>query len=453
MQEVKENKMGTAPMLPLILKMALPAMFSMLIQSLYNVVDSIFVSNYDANALTAVNLAFPIQMLMIAVAVGTGIGVNSLVSRRLGEQKKDEASHAVTHGIVLAIISWIIFALIGLFLSDLFVSMFTQNKSVYSMCISYVRIVTIFSFGIFIEINIEKSLQATGNMIFPMLFQLTGAIVNIILDPILIFGFNMGIKGAAIATVIGQILSMIFSIIILFTKNHEVHVSFKNFKLRAKTIKDIYQVGIPAIFMQSIGAVMISALNWILKSSQAAVDVIGIYFKLQSFVFMPVFGLTHGVMPIMGYNFGARNKKRLLSALKYGCIIAVIIMAVGTTIFWTISKELISIYNYYDELMNLGIKALRIISICFIPAALGIMISALFQALGEGSRSLFISILRQLVIILPVAFFLSQISLDIVWFAFPIAEVFSLIASLVMFYLLYKKVIKNMAPYNFEHSS
>lgn len=448
--KIKENKMGTAPMLPLILKMSLPAMFSMLIQSLYNVVDSIFVSAYDTKALTAVNFAFPLQMLMISVAVGTGIGINSLVSRRLGEGKHDEASHAVTHGVILAAASWAVFALIGIFLTKPFTSMFTNDAGVFNMTVNYLRIVTIFSFGCFVEINIEKSLQATGNMIFPMLFQLTGAVINIILDPILIFTCGLGIVGAAVATVTGQILSMIFSLIVLFAVNHEIHISFKSFKIRAKTIKDIYAVGVPSIIMQSIGAVMTSCLNGILAASEAAVNILGIYFKLQSFVFMPVFGLTHGVMPIMGYNFGARNKKRFMSSFRIGSAIAIIIMAVGTLIFWLFTGQLIGIYNYNAEMMRIGVPALRIISSCFIPAALGIMFSSSFQATGSGVKSLLISLLRQLIILLPAAFIFSKINLDLVWYAFPIAESVSLIASIVLFLLMYKKQIKNLAPFNFE---
>ena len=449
-QHVNENKMGYAPVLPLIISMSLPAMFSMLIQALYNIVDSIFVANYDPDALTAVNLAFPIQMLMIAVAVGTGIGINSLVSRRLGEGSHEEASHAATHGIVLGVASWVVFAVLGLFFAQMFFSLFTQNSKIMGLGTEYLQICMIFSMGVFVEINIEKTLQATGNMMYPMVCQLSGAITNLILDPILIFGFNMGIQGAAIATVAGQILAMVFSVFIILTKNHEVHISFKNFKLRGKTIKDIYAVGVPSIIMQSIGAFMVSALNGVLRASDAAVNILGIYYKLQSFVFMPVFGLTHGVMPIMGYNYGARNKQRLVQALKYGCIIAVVIMAAGTLIFWMIPGLLIQIYNPSAEMMRLGVGALRIISLSFIPAALGILFSSLFQAVGMGIKSLCISVLRQLVIILPVAFLLSLIEISLVWYAFPIAEVVSMVASILLFIGVYKKQIRDLVPFNFE---
>ena len=444
-EQIKENKMGTAPMIPLILKMSLPVMFSMLIQSLYNVVDSIFVSNYSQKAFTAVNFAFPVQMLMIAVAVGTGVGINSLVSRRLGEKRNDEADSAASHGVVLGIISWLVFALAGIFLTKLFFNMYTDDKEIIENGIAYLSTVMIFSFGVFVEINIEKSIQATGNMIFPMLFQLTGAVANIILDPIFIFGLKMGAFGAAVATVLGQILSMIFSIIVAIYGNHYIRISLRGFRFSGKTVKNIYAVGFPAIIMQSIGSFMVSILNMILINiSQAAVDVLGIYFKLQSFVFMPVFGLTQGLLPIIGYNFGARNKKRMLSAVKIGCVIGVLIMAAGTALFQLIPDKLIAIYNYSDDMMKIGVRALRTISLCFIPAALGIVFSSFFQGVGSGVRSLFISVLRQLIIIAPVAYYLSQFGEFAVWYAFPIAEAVSLLASILMFVHLYHKQIKNI---------
>ena len=326
-KQSQENKMGHAPMLKLIMSMSLPAMFSMLVQALYNVVDSVFVSQISTGdaELTAVSIAFPIQMLLIAFGVGTGIGLNSLVSRRLGEQDFKAANSAATHGILLGILNWVIFAVFGIAFSRLLMPLFTNNAAIAEMSINYLHIVTVFSFGVFIEINLEKTLQATGNMIFPMLFQLSGAIINIIFDPIFIFGWfglpAMGVTGAAIATVMGQIISMIFAIVVVFTREHAVHITFKGFRLSWRTIKDIYAVGIPSIIMQSIGSLLIMGLNGILKGfSDTATAVLGVYYKLQSFVFMPVFGLTHGVLPIMGYNFGARNKKRLLDALKIGSI-------------------------------------------------------------------------------------------------------------------------------------
>ncbi len=449
MERVQENKMGSMPVLKLIFSMSIPAMFSMLIQSLYNVVDSIFVAQIGEEALTAVSLAFPVQMLLIAVAVGTGVGINSLVSRRLGEKQQEEANHAATHGIVLAVASWVLFALFGIFFTELFFHNFTENPTVSQMGIIYTKIVTICSFGVFIEVNIEKTLQATGNMIYPMIFQLIGAVTNIILDPIMIFGLlgfpAMGVAGAALATVLGQIFAMLFSIYIAFAKSHQVHISFKNFKLRMKTIKDIYSVGFPAIIMQAIGSVLIVGLNKILISfSEAAVAVLGVYYKLQSFIFMPVFGLTQGVMPIMGYNYGAKNKKRLMQALKYGCIIAACIMLLGTVLFLLFPKALLMMFNASPAMLDAGIPALRIICTCFVPAAFGILFSTLFQAVGMGGKSLLISVLRQLVVILPCAYLFSRIGLNYTWLAFPTAEIVSFLASLLIFYFLYQKYLKNL---------
>lgn len=449
--QVKENKMGTQPVLKLIITMSLPAMFSMLVQALYNIVDSYFVSMISENALTAVSLAFPIQTLLIAFAVGTAVGINSLVSRRLGEKKNEEADSAATHGLLLGVGNWVIFAVIGLLFSNLFFRSFTDINEIVSMGTDYMSIVCIFSFGVFIEVNIEKTLQATGNMIFPMVFQLIGAITNIILDPLFIFGVDwlglpaMGVAGAAIATVIGQILSMIVALFVILVGKHEVKISFRHFRPQWKTIKNIYAVGLPSIIMQAISSVMTIGMNAILISfTETAVAVFGVYFKLQSFIFMPVFGLTHGVMPIMGYNFGARKKKRLLLALKLGCIIALCIMAIGTLIFWICPDLLLSIFQASPTMLEIGCPALRIISICFIPAALGILFSTLFQSIGSGISSLIISLLRQLVVLLPAAFLLSNLGLNAVWFAFPLAEVFSLAASILIFTHLNKKMIQPM---------
>ena len=450
MENSKENKMGRAPMLGLILSMSLPAMFSMLIQALYNIVDSYFVAQVSEDALTAVSLAFPMQMLLIAVAVGTSIGVNSLVSRRLGEKNTPAANDAATHGLLLSILSWAVFAIIGATCTKIFFAAFTKDANISAMGISYTSIVLIFSMGSFIEISIEKTLQATGDMIHPMIFQLMGAIINIILDPIMIFGLfgfpKLGIAGAAIATVTGQIIAMFYSIYVLFGKKHAVNVTFKNFKIKKNIIKEIYAVGLPSIIMQSISSVSTTVMNSILIAfSQSAVSVLGVYFKLQSFVFMPVFGLTHGVMPIMGYNYGARNKKRLMSALKIGSVIAACIMAVGVLLFQILPDKLLLIFNASENMLKIGAPALRIISLCFLPAALGIMFSSLFQAIGRGIYSLIISVLRQLVFLVPAAYVLSKIAgLSFVWAAFPFSEFFSLAASIFMLISVYGKNIKNL---------
>lgn len=451
---MSENKMGTMPMTKLIFSMSLPAMFSMLVQALYNIVDSIFVSFIGEDALTAVSLVYPMQMLIISFAVGTGVGVNSLISRRLGEKKYDEASHAANHGIVLAFITWVVFALIGLFFTKPFIASMAKGAENVSQNIinwgnDYMWIVMVFSFGVFIEVSIEKSIQATGNMLYPMIFQLIGAVINLIFDPIFIFGIGfippMGVAGAAIATVMGQIVSMFYAIYIAHKKDFHVKFSLKNFKFRAKTIKDIYIVGIPSIIMQSIASVLITLLNKILiVLTPTAVTVLGVYYKLQSFVFMPVFGLTQGVMPIMGYNYGARNRKRLVDAVKKGTVIAAVIMALGTAVFSLFPKQLLLIFNAKPDMLEIGIPALRIISLNFVPAAVGIMFGTFFQATGKGVYSLTVSFLRQIVLILPVAKFLSGFGVTNVWFAFPIAESVSLVFCIFMYIKVYKKQIKVM---------
>ncbi len=449
MSKPVENKMGAAPVARLILSMSLPAMFSMLVQSLYNIVDSIFVAKIGESALAAVSLAFPIQTLMIAVAVGTGVGINSLISRRLGEGDQEAADRAASHGIVLGVISWALFALLGLLFSRPFIQIFSSNEAVVQAGTDYLAIVTILSFGIFVEVSVEKTLQATGNMIYPMVFQLIGAVINLIMDPILIFGLMgfpaMGVAGAALATVLGQIIAMVYSLYIVFRKDHEVTIRLKRFRFHRRTVKDIYTVGAPSILMQSIGAALNIGLNAILAGfSEAAVSVMGVYYKLQSFVFMPVFGLNQGVMPIMGYNYGARNRKRVMDALKWGCVIAVCIMAIGCILFMGFPQQLLGLFNPSPEMLEIGIPALRIISLCFLPAALGIIASTLFQAIGMGSRSLIISILRQVVIILPAAYLLSKISLLSVWYAFPLAEFVSLLVSIFFVWQVYRSKLRQL---------
>ncbi|MEE1491573.1 MAG: MATE family efflux transporter, partial [Massilioclostridium sp.] len=336
-------------------------------------------------------------------------------------------------------------------LTQTFFQAFTDNQTVLQMGCDYTYVVTIFSFGMMIEIGLEKTLQATGNMIYPMLFQLSGAVINIILDPIFIFGkFGvpaLGVRGAAVATVIGQIASMVFAVVVIIVKKHEVHISFRNFKFKWRTVKEIYAVGFPSIIMQSIMAFLVTMLNTILISfSEAAVSVLGVYYKLQSFVFMPVFGLTHGVLPIIGYNYGAGNKKRLLSALRLGTLIAACIMTVGTVLFLAIPDKLLMIFNASPQMLEIGVPALRIISICFIPAAVDILFSTFFQGVGMGFKSLIVSIMRQLVVILPAAYLLSKIGLGYTWYAFPIAEVVSLVLGGIFFWTTYRSKIRNLRP-------
>lgn len=429
--------MGTAKVLPLLVSMSIPAMFSMLIQSLYNVVDSIFVAQLDEFALTAVSLAFPVQQLMIAVGVGTAIGTGSLISRRLGEKRREAASLAAENGLFLAALSHLLFALLGLFGTETFIRAFASSEIVAEYSCTYTYIVTIGSFGLFLSSCLEKTLQATGNMIFPMLIQLTGAVTNIVLDPIMIFGLfgfpKLGVAGAALATILGQILGMVLAAILVHCREHEVNFELKKFRPRAGVIREIYAVGFPSIIMQAISSVMVSFLNLILiRFSEAAVSVLGAYFKLQSFVFMPVFGLTQGALPIIGYNYGAGSKKRMMQALRYATLIACGIMGVGELVFNLFPSQLLWMFNPSEEMLRLGIPALRTISLCFLPAAVGIVFSTFFQAVGSGGKSLMVSMLRQLVILMPAAYLLSRVGVNFVWYAFPIAEVFSLGASVLL---------------------
>ena len=455
-----ENKMGTMPMTKLILTMSLPAIFSMTILAMYNVVDSIFISRYDMDGFTAVSLAYPLQLLLIAASVGTAVGVNSLVSRKLGEQNYAQANSAATHGLALCAVTYTFFLLLGLFGVRPFMNAFSGgNQRVVEAGVEYFTIVLCLSVFSIIQVMIEKTLQATGNMIYPMLFQLLGAVVNLIFDPLLIFGIGffpeMGVSGAAVATVFGQLCGMVFAVIILFKKNHKIKIQLKGFKPDKVTIKNIYAVGFPAIIMQSIGAIMMLGLNAIFQAynSIVSVDVFGIYFKLQSFVFMPCFGLSQGLMPIIGYNYGARNKERLYSAIKRGVIIAVGIMLVGTVLMWTIPDVLLSLFGSEESftdvdpetLMREGERAFRIISLCFVPAAVGITMTTVFQAVGKGLRSLLLSFCRQLILLLPVALLLSLIfGVSEVWFAFPLAEIGALTLALILFMNLVKGDFKRL---------
>lgn len=446
----KENKMGVMPVGRLLISMSLPAMISMIIQALYNIVDSMFVARISEDALTAVSLAFPVQQMMISFSVGTGVGINSLISRRLGERRLEEANSAASHGLALALVTSLAFALFGIFGSKVFFRAFTEDAGIIQMGSAYTSICTILSFGVFVQICCERILQATGNMIYPMIMQLTGAIINIILDPIMIFGYfglpAMGVAGAAWATVIGQIAAMVLSLYLVFGKEHEVKVRLKGFRFQRKTVADIYRVGLPSIIMQSIGSVMVVGMNKILIAfSTTAVAVFGAYFKLQSFVFMPVFGLTNGAMPIMGYNFGAANKKRLLQTLRYTLLFAISILLVGTLIFQLFPVPLLRLFDASPEMLEMGSYALRIISLAFVLAAIGISFSTLFQAIGQGTKSMLMSLVRQLFAILPAAYILGKAAgLKAIWFAFPISEVISLIALVFLFLSAYNKSIRNL---------
>lgn len=426
---LKSVKLGTMPIGKLLAVMSLPAMLSMLVQSLYNVVDSIFVSQINDYAVTALSVAFPIQLFLLAFAVGIGIGTNSLISRKLGEGNFLQASLTAKNGLILSLITTSIFSVCGLLFSRYFIGLFTTNPQVIEMGTQYLTIVTVFSAGFYVEILLAKTLQATGNMIIPMVAQLIGALTNIILDPILIFGYlgfpAYGIQGAAIATITGQFFALTFTVIMFKIKSHDVNFSFKGFKPQAKIMLKILAVGIPAIFINSVASITLIILNGILKTlSEFGIPILGIYFRLQSFIFMPIFGLSQGAMPIMGYNYGAKNKARFIQTCKLTLTVALAIMIFGTIIFQVFPKELFKLFNASDDMISMGVPAMRIISLCFLPAAFAIIITTMFQSIGHGLKSLFMTITRQLAVLIPFAILLSnQIGITGIWLSYPIAEI------------------------------
>ena len=439
-----ENKMGTKPVLPLLLSMAFPPMLSMLIQSLYNIVDSIFVARYSEDALTAVSLAFPLQTLIVACSVGIGVGVNSYIARKLGERRQAEADSAVVHGLLLAIAASVIFAAAGAVGIEPFFKMFTDDEAILRDGLIYARICVGFCFGPFIHICIEKVFQSTGKMIFPMALQAIGAILNIILDPILIFGYfgvpSMGVTGAAVATIIGQLTSMTLSFLVLVAFPHDVKLRFRGFRLHGSTVRQILAVAIPNACMNALGSLLVMGLNAILIGfSNTAVSLFGIYSKLQTFVFMPASGLSQGAMPIMGYNYGARSRKRLLECLKYSIGICLLIMGAGCLLFESAPGFLLSLFHANEEMMEIGIPALKIIAVSFLPASVGFILPTMFQAMGNGIDSLVVFLLRQLVVTLPLAWILhGPMGLTGIWVSFIAAESVGAIAA----FLLYCKIKK-----------
>lgn len=446
-----ENKMGTMPVRKLLINMAWPAILSMTISALYNIVDSIFVSRIGEDALTAVSLVNPVQMMIIALSVGSGVGINSLIARRLGAKNQEAADKAASTSIRIGLFNYLVFLIIGTFLTKPFIGGYADEGTfIYEAACQYMSIICIGSLFINIQIVLEKVLQSTGNMLAPMVCSLTGAVVNIVLDPILIFGLfgmpELGVAGAAIATITGQMCGMIVGVTVILRGNHLVEIKLKGFKLDWKVVADIYKVGFPSIIMQSIGSFMIIFYNMILVVySTTAVAVLGIYFRIQSFVFMPVFGLNQGAMPIMGYNYGARDKKRLMQTYKEAFKIALLVMTVGTILFQTIPAQLLMLFQASDELLEIGIPALRLISICFIPAAFGIITSTLFQGTGHGMISLYASVIRQLLGILPLAYILIRIGgVTLSWLAFPLAEILGVLYSAIMLRWVYKKEISTL---------
>ena len=436
----KENKMGILPEGKLLFGMSVPLCISMLVQALYNIVDSIFVSRINENALTAVSLAYPIQMLMIAFAVGTGVGINALISRRLGEHRFEEAELAANNGLFVLFLTSLVFTAIGLFLSRPFMNAFTDVQQIRDYGTTYLTICCALCFGVFMQIGCERILQSQGQNTASMVMQLIGAVTNIVFDPILIFGLlgfpKLGIAGAAYATVLGQIVSMIACFIVLFVKKYEIRPSLKKFRLDGQTIRDIYQVGFPSIVMQSVGTVMNLCMNAILIAySTTAVAVFGVYFKLQSVFFMPCFGITNASMSIMAYNYGAQKKSRIMRTWKLTVLSSAVIMIIGTLCFELFPEALLKLFDASDDMCRIGRPALRVLGTCFPFAAMAITNSTLFQSVGKGFYSLLVSLIRQLAVLVPAAFILSAVfrSEFAVWFSFPIAEVASLVTSFLLF--------------------
>ena len=471
---VRENKMGTMPVGKLLVSMSLPMIASMLVQAFYNVVDTVFVSYipYEGDgaspAVAALSIAFIVQNLQIAVGVGTGVGVNALISRNLGKKDFAAANAIAANGMFLAACNYVFFLLLGLFVVRPFVQLMNQSDpAVVEAGVSYLSIILIFSFGSCAQLMVEKLMQSTGRTMLSMYTQGLGALINIVLDPFFIleggtelfggvvtmpFGLGLGVAGAAMATVIGQILSAIFGIIINHKLNRDVHLSFRGFKPSWKLIKEIYVIGIPSIIMGSIGSVMTGGLNLIFNGfgamTTAAQNVLGIYFKLQSFVFMPVFGLNNGLIPIVAYNYGAQKRKRIVRVAIVSCLFALCFMAAGLVLMQIIPEQMLGIFNVAKDApeMRIGVQALRTISLSFVFAGISITIGGVFSAFGKSLFSMFVSIARQLLVLLPVAYLLAQTAdgLIAIWWSFPIAELMSIAASVVFLVVLWHKTIKHL---------
>lgn len=446
-QQPAENKMGTMPVRQLVLSMSLPMMISMLVQALYNVVDSYFVAKLSEDALTAVGMAFPFQNLMIAVSVGTGVGINALLSRSLGARDFESVNRAAENGVLLGILSSLVFTAAALIFAEPFFLLQNATPEIARDGAAYLRICGGLSIGIFLEITFERLLQATGRTVHTMITQGVGAVINIIMDPVLIFGLgpfpHMGVAGAAAATVLGQIAAAILALIFNIRFNHDIRPTIRGFRPNARVIGQIYSVGLPTIVLNAISSVMTFGMNLILVAfSSTAVAVFNVYFKLQSFVFMPVFGLNNGLVPIVSYNLGARKKQRLTEAVRFGVILAVGIMLVGLAVIQLFTAPILGLFEASDAMLRIGVPALRIISLCFVFAGFNVICGSTFQALGNGVLSMVISIVRQLVVLLPAAFLLSLSGvLDSVWWAFPIAEIAAMALSVLFLRRIYRTVV------------
>ncbi len=448
---MNENKMGVMPVKKLIITMSLPMMVSMLVQALYNIVDSIFVARLSEDALTAVTLAFPLQSLMIALGSGTGVGINAILSRALGRKDYEEASSAANTGILLNIINYFIFMILGLVAVRPFIGSQTDSPVIAEYGVTYLSWVCVLSIGVFFQMTFERLLQSTGMTFYSMLSQVLGAMINMVLDPMLIFGIGpfpkLGVAGAAIATIFGQVMAACLGLFLNVTKNREITLSVRGvFHPSMATAKQIYAVGIPSMAMMSIGSVMTYLLNKILGVfSSTAIAVFGVYFKLQSFVFMPIFGLNNGMIPVLSFNYGARKKDRIKEALSFSMACAVSIMLIGVVLFELFPGLLLGLFDASDNMIAIGIKALRIIAIHFPIAGICISLGSVFQAFAKSVYSLVISLARQLVVLIPAAWLLSLTgNLDNVWFAFPIAEVMSLIMTLIFYRKIKKEIIDTL---------
>ena len=446
-KEIKENKMGTMPVGKLLISMSLPMMISMIVQAMYNIVDSIFVSRIHEDALTAVSMAFPLQTLCVALGAGMGVGINALLSRSLGAKDQEMVNKSAMNGIFMTLVSYILFLILGLTAVRPFYMIQTDSAAIIEYGTQYLSVVCCFSFGMFFQFTFERLLQSTGRTFQTMITQTTGAVINIILDPIFIFGLfgvkSYGVRGAAIATVIGQIIAATFALIMNLKVNKEIQFSLKGFRPDLKIIGMIYKVGLPSIIMQSIGSLMVFCLNKILiVFSSTAVAVFGVYFKLQSFVFMPIFGLNNGLIPIIAYNYGAKKKARMLNTIKCGLIIAISVMTVGSIVFELIPDKLLAMFDASENMLAMGKIALKTIAVHFPIAAICIVLGSSFQALGNAIYSMFVSIARQIVVLIPVAYFLASLgNINYVWWCFPIAEIMSLTITLFFFFRMKKQII------------
>ena len=445
-----ENKMGAMPEGRLVVTMSFPIMLSMLVQALYNIVDSAFVARISEDALTAVSLAFPVQLMMIAVATGAGVGVNALLSRRLGQKKQAEADAVAANGIFLSICFWLIFAVLGLLFGRWFIALFTDVPAVIEMGTSYITVVTVASCGVFLLFVAERLMQATGNTVYHMVTQLIGAVLNCILDPIMIFGLfgfpALGTTGAALATVLSQITAMSIGFFINVRFNHDVHIRLRGFRPDGKIIREIVQIGLPAAVQQSLLSVLTIGLNRILMPfSQTAVGFYGVYYKLQNFLFMPVYGLNNALIPMVGYNFGAKNRRRIERILRCALLLALGIMAAGTVLFELLPVPLLRLFDASDAMLAIGVPAIRIISWSFCMAGVSVILCGCMQGLGRGSESLAVALLRQLIVVLPAAVLLSRISLTAVWLAFPLAEAVGLICAFLLFRRIRHRLLDSLS--------